>query len=538
VRRIDGSLRYIYTLSKPDSQGKTEHVLYEDQVLHIRGLGFDGIMGYSPIAIARQAVSLGLATEEFGGTFFGNGATPGGVLEHPGIMDDTSYERLKNSWEARHKGLENSSRVAILEEGVKYHQIGIPMDDAQFLETRRFQKEEIAMVFRVPPHMLADLEKATFSNIEQQGLSFIVNSMLPWFVRWEQRVSLSLLLPRERRQYFAQFLVDALQRGDIKTRYDAYAVGRQWGWLSINDVRELENMNPISGGDEYLLPLNMVPLGKEPPPAPAASARSLPCTCGGNHDVEERDLVERRASAINRRHKAIRTHWPLYRDVAARVLRREANDVRNQAKKLMQRSLADFYNWLDDYYAEHSQFTTRQFAPLAKSYGALVASAAQEEIGAPDEGITDDLQRWINSYLASFGTRMAEISKSRIKGALERAQEENLDPVETLDQELSGWDQTRADDTANWESVRFNNGLAVTAFIANNIIKLRWATFGESTCPYCRSLAGKVVGVSDFFLQGGEEFNPDGADRPLTVTGNVRHAPAHDGCDCLTVAAL
>lgn len=240
------------------------------RIFHVRGLGLTGLWGLSPIGLARQAIGLALATEEYGARFFGNGAQPGVVLKHPGQLKDEAYNRLVKSWDASHTGLSNAHRTAILEEGMGIEKIGIPNDDAQFLETRKFQVRDIARLFRIAPHLVGDLEQATFSNIEQQSLEFVTYTMLPWFARWEQEISRSLLLESERADYFAEFLVDGLLRGDLLSRYQAYAIGRQWGWLSADDVREKENENPLPGGvgTTYLSPLNMETLGQ---PAPAAA---------------------------------------------------------------------------------------------------------------------------------------------------------------------------------------------------------------------------------------------------------------------------
>lgn len=231
-----------------------------EQIFHIPGLSFDGVKGLSPIAVAREAIGLALATEEFGSRFFGNGARPGGILEHPGVVKDP--EKLRKSWEEVYKGLQNSHKIAVLEEGMKYHEIGIPPEDAQFLETRKFQLNEICRIFRVPPHLVGDLERATFSNIEHQSIDFVVHTIRPWLVRWEQSIVKALLLPEERKLYFPRFNVDGLLRGDFKTRMEGYAIGRQNGWYSANDIRELEDMNPIpeeAGGDLYLVNGNMLP---------------------------------------------------------------------------------------------------------------------------------------------------------------------------------------------------------------------------------------------------------------------------------------
>jgi len=240
--------------------GGAEEVIYsQEQILHISGLSFNGITGLSPISMARETIGLAQATEEFGSRFFSNGARPGGILQHPGIVKDP--ERLRKSWEEVYKGVQNSHKIAVLEEGMQYKEIGIPPNDAQFLETRKFQLNEICRIFRVPPHLIGDLERATFSNIEHQSIDFVVHTIRPWLVRWEQAIQKALIPEEERAIYFAKFTVDGLLRGDFKTRMDGYAVGRQNGWYSANDVREFEDLNPIPedmGGDLYLVNGNMM----------------------------------------------------------------------------------------------------------------------------------------------------------------------------------------------------------------------------------------------------------------------------------------
>lgn len=235
--------------------------LPQERVLHIPGLGFDGLKGYSPISMAREAIGMSLAAEEFGGRFYANGTHIGGVLQSPNPLSDKAYDRLKQDMENFRGGLSNAHRMKILEEGLTFNRIGIPPNEAQFIETRKFQIEEIARIYRVPLHLIQSLDRATNNNIEHQSLEFVMYTMLPWIKRWEQSINWKLFTPSERKKYFAEFLLDALLRGDIKSRYDAYAVARQNGWLSADDIRELENMNPIEGGggSKYYVPVNMIP---------------------------------------------------------------------------------------------------------------------------------------------------------------------------------------------------------------------------------------------------------------------------------------
>ena len=265
VQRDDrGEIYYVYSRSSDENPTFKEYgdiVLKKDDVLHIPGLGFDGLIGYSPIAMAKNAVGMTLACEEYGASFFANGANPGGVLEHPGVLKDPS--KVRESWNAVYRGTNNAHKIAVLEEGMKYQQIGIPPEEAQFLETRKFQINEIARLYRIPPHMIGDLDKSTFSNIEQQSLEFVKYTLDPWVIRWEQSLQKALLLPGEKGKYFIRLNVDGLLRGDYASRMQGYSIGRQNGWYSANDIREMEDLNPLpdeEGGNLYLINGNMCKL--------------------------------------------------------------------------------------------------------------------------------------------------------------------------------------------------------------------------------------------------------------------------------------
>ena len=262
-RDSSGQLFYSYQMNNSDAPTMKAGtvILKPSDVLHIPGLGFDGLVGYSPIAMAKNAIGLAIATEEYGAKFFANGATPGGLLEYPGTVKDP--DRVRESWNKGFSGSQNAGKVAILEEGMKYTPISIAPEQAQFLETRKFQINEIARIFRVPPHMVGDLEKSSFSNIEQQSLEFVKYTLDPWVVRWEQSLSRALFTPEEKKKYFFKFNVEGLLRGDYQSRMNGYATARQNGWMSANDIRELENLDRIpaeEGGDLYLINGNMLPL--------------------------------------------------------------------------------------------------------------------------------------------------------------------------------------------------------------------------------------------------------------------------------------
>tara|TARA_R110000851_G_scaffold118258_1_gene245559 strand:+ start:1952 stop:3442 length:1491 start_codon:yes stop_codon:yes gene_type:complete len=288
-----------------DSAGVLTYIVDEsvklasDDVFHLAGLGFDGIIGYSPIRLARQCIGLGLGAERFGSSFFGNSARPAGVLSHPNRLSKEAAENLREGWKSAYAGVDNSGKTAILEEGMSWQSLGVSNDDAQYLETRQFQIVEIARWYGVPPHMIGSLDNATFSNIEHQGIEYVTYSLRPWLVRWEQEIRRKLYSDDV---FFSEFQVDGLLRGDTKTRYDGYKVARETGWLSVNEIRALENLNGVDGGDTYIQPMNMDTVGAEP----EAEAEEL----------DERNWIE-----------------PLLEDALFRAKRLQENAERNAIKR-------------------------------------------------------------------------------------------------------------------------------------------------------------------------------------------------------------
>ena len=294
-RDSSGQLYYSYYRGSDEAYRERDNtvILRPADVLHIPGLGFDGLVGYSPIAMAKNAIGMAIACEEYGAKFFANGAAPGGVLEHPGTIKDPA--RVRESWQSTFGGSGNANKIAVLEEGMKYTPIGIAPEQAQFLETRKFQINEIARIFRVPPHMVGDLEKSSFSNIEQQSLEFVKYTLDPWVIRWEQSIQRSLLNKEEKSQYFAKFNLEGLLRGDYQSRMQGYAVGRQNGWMSANDIRELENLDRIpeeEGGDLYLINGNMLPMKNA-----GAFADNINST--GKEDENDEEILEMDESGID-----------------------------------------------------------------------------------------------------------------------------------------------------------------------------------------------------------------------------------------------
>lgn len=324
-------LRYEYS----DENGRM--IPYrQGEIIHERSFGGNGIIGYSPIRQAAEAVGISLAAEEHGARFFSNGASMGGIIEHPGELKDEAFEKLRSSFAANAGGVINAHKPFILEEGMKWHDVPLNHEQAQFLETRKFQVTEIARIFRVPPHMIADLEKATFSNIEHQAIEFVTHTMLPWVVRAEQRFNQTLFLPSEQTELFCEFSLETLLRGDIKSRFEAYQIMRRNGALSANEWRAKENQNPIPGGDTYIIEANMIPLDM------LGQNIARPTT-------EQKRLAE--------------AFLPCVLAGAQRALRKEIKALRALAKR------ADAPAAIVQFYAEHRTYLTEQIGPAFESIG-------------------------------------------------------------------------------------------------------------------------------------------------------------------------
>jgi len=532
----------------------TQVRLAYDAVWRVRGFGIDEYSGYSVIGQAREAIGAALATEEFAATYFANGSRPGGVLKHPGKLSKGAGTNLKSSWEGAHKGLDYAHRVAILEEGMEWQQIGLPPEDSQFLETRQFQVREIARMFRMQPHMIQDLGDATFSNIEHQGIEFVVHTIRPWLVRFEQSIYRDLLSEAERQRHFAEHLVDGLLRGDIKSRYEAYATGRQNGWLSADDIRELENMNPLPDGQGqmYLVPVNMTPADQvgqeEEEPLPAA----LPAQVGEDEPEDDEEREGRAGGQeLSRRHSqarddegpvvevgSARTRWliaqayqRLVADACRRVLNREEADVMRKARKLLaQGDVVGFVSWMRQFYQDHEPFFQECMGPPLTSLAEQAVRDAYAEIGQEGE-LTPDLEGFVQEIVESASQGYAGGQFGQLEALVDEAGGDPDLALELLQTRFDEWAEGTPGKQATWETTRVSNAITKAAWIAGGVVMLTWVTNGEN-CPYCNALEGKTVEINSWFLEEGDEFRPEGTEKAMTFYTNIGHPPAHGGCDC------
>jgi HK97 family phage portal protein len=343
-RRQDGRIEYLYR----EDDGSETAVPAED-VFHLRGPSKDGLVGANVIALARESLGSAMAADQFTARFWSNGARPSGALKTKKVLSPDGRKNLRESIQAMYSGAENAGRVALLEEDMDWVPFAVPPNDAQFLETKAFSVDEICRWFRVPPHKVAKLDRATFSNIEHQAIEYVTDGLGGWMARFEQEANLKLLTPRERGTMYVEHLTDALLRGDLKARYEAYAIGRQWGWLSVNDVRRRENQNAIEQGDQYLAPANMTtPAKLEAAPAPGAKdpATDTGKANGGTADPSS-DTGGARADLSAGAEILARAGAAYLQGAVARVLRIEAD----RARRALKLGLDELQKWADGYYA-------------------------------------------------------------------------------------------------------------------------------------------------------------------------------------------
>ncbi len=367
--------------------------LPQDRMLHIHGLSAEGISGYVLSVLAKEAIGLGMQAEKFGARFFQNDARPGGVLKHPGVLKDTSRDNLRRTWGEMHQGAAAAHKVAILEEGMEWQTMSIPPEEAQFIATRQFQVEDVARWFRMPPHKIGHLLRSTFSNIEHQSLEYVGDTLMPWLVRWEQELKRKLFMPGDS-DYFAEHVIGGLLRADAASRAEYYRVRFNIGSLSPNDIRELENENPVEGGDTYYIPVNMMALG-EPPPAPKqgkAQGAGPPRGFG----------------AIAEQHRAV------FMDAAERIVRKETKAL----SRAMKKDNGEYKAWLANFVDSEEAGLVTQMLPIGVTCGRLLSNSS--DIVRRDDRILAAIREAIRQHLNELSVVSPEDLPTWATGACER----------------------------------------------------------------------------------------------------------------------
>ena len=491
VRTSDGLIEY-------HVEGRT---LLPTEVMHVKGLSYDGLLGLSPIAYARAAMGLAGAAEKFGSLFFGNGTNLGGFITMPGKMSDETFNRLKTQFRENFTGLKNAHGVPILEEGGTYTKLGIAPEDAQFLETRKFQRSEIAAIYRVPPHMIGDLEHATFSNIEHQSIEYLQRTLTPWLVRIEQAMRTSLLLPEERNEYLIEHDTANFLRGDTLSRMQAYQAAVQAGIMTRNECRIRDNLTPLPGGDELLQPLNMQPAGAQ-------------------SDPDKRDLFpswdfrfgsERRASGTDKTAalKAMgvtEEQYEALREAFSEWLRAQAADVLRIARRILgerdDSARERLLEALNDYYTDLAKHVPDQLRDAIRPIAEDAFAQVREQVGGEISGLDAG---WIEGYMSRYCEQMGKRQANANRRSVERIVRRGGDVLGNLEKKLASWPTATAEQRAMTEAA-FARSEAFVAAARKAGYNSVWKS-NPACCAACRELDGQVL------------------------HGNFR-PPLHAGCSC------
>ena len=518
VSRSGGQLRYTYMVNGRE----VSHT--RDKIFHVPGLGYNGMVGMSMISVAREAIGLGVAAEQFGSKYFGEGTHPSGVLEMDRTLGD-NRESFAKSIKEGYAGLGKSHKIMILENGMKYKPMTVPLNDAQFMETRAFQKTEICGMYHVPVHKIGvHGQNSNYNNLEQENASYVDSCLMHWLVRWESAISQQLLTKEERMSgLFFEFQVQGLLRGDSAARADYYNKLFQVGAMSPNKILSLENQNPIPGGDQHFVMLNMVPLDMAREMAEPVKPEEKP----DEEDVkkQEIDASTRFFKPVNEnrsiqiRDRIARQYEPLIRDAAQAVITKETKAIQYNIGKN-----ASIKEFLKDFYRTFPEYVNQKMSPVLRSYMLSIIDAANTELSLPEEDFDTEIKDYIDSYVR----RHVESSQGQLTALAE-------EEPDVIDQRANEWYETRADKITMEEKTRASGAAySFVAFAAG--LSLIWRIRGPETCPYCTELNGKRVVRGQGFVTAGDELDPKGGTGPMKFYGLKQHPPIHQGCDCYVSA--
>jgi HK97 family phage portal protein len=520
-RKPNGNIAY--KISLPNG-GDVE--LPDWKVLHLFGISKDGLTGMSPLQLAKEMFGLGIALEQHAAYFFGNGARPGGFIETQHSLSDKARERLKQDFEKLHQGLSNSHRIALLEEGMSYKQLQLPNDQMQFIESRKFSVEEIARFFNVPPHMIQSLDRATFSNIEHQAIQYVVHSIRPWLVNFEQELRRSLFTEVEKKKYFAEFNVEGLLRGDSQSRSEYYNKMFQIGAYTINDIRELENMNTIGEeGNIHYVPLNMVPTNQ-------LSELNKESVQTDKRNLEKRYIEQRKIQAVELRNRTINSYKRLIEDVFRKIMRREEADIIRQLRKSNDMEL--FSLWLSDFYRDHEEYMNKQLLPVLNTLGEAIFAQVLLEVATEME-ITPEFNTFVIGYLGLMIYRHVGTSINRIRTTLDAAIKEGNDVVDAIQNEFDSWQEKRIEGIVSEETTRFSNAITRFTYGMAGVKRVQWVA-DDDPCPFCQYLDGQIVDINSNFVEKDQELEVNGV--KFKSSRSISHGPLHSGCECKIEAVL
>lgn len=493
-----------------------EQTLPSDEVFHLRIFPLDIIQGTPPTNYIGESVGLTMAADQHSAAFFGNGAMPGGIITCPGRMDTEDKNIIRNAWTKMFKG-KNTGGVAVIDMGREYEPISTNPENSQLIEARKFQLTEQARILGVTPDSIGDYEKATFSNIEQQAISYVMHSAQPLAVRWEQTVARDLLTKSERGRFYAKLNLTSLLRADSETRYKVYQMAILNSILNPNEVRAFEDWNPYEGGDTYYQQANLMAVGDEPRPVPGMPQGRQ----GVTHDIETRANAK------------LRDRWrKVIHKEAERLVKRIADDIGKAAKKHI-RSVAGFDRFIAKYFGKDVPKLVRDALSVAlRGYGEAVAAGI---------GPTPNLGNFLDSYIDTLGVRQA----AKLRRAIDKtALGDTAKYLSNVEGELDDWvtgagkNRAMADRITNDEQKRVATGATRAAYLEEGVTEVKWVTSGDN-CPLCDEMDGRIVGIEKNFLSEGENVKgsvttKDGKENFITLktSSDVSGPPLHEGCDC------
>jgi HK97 family phage portal protein len=555
AKRLNGALYFEY------QENGAKKLFPADQILHIKGFNDGGILGFALNQLSRTTLAKGVAMDRFGARVFKNGMTGGAVIEAEQpfkFPNDDEKKRFYDKIQESMSGQDNWHRVIGLPYGMKMKNLGVSPKDAQLIEGLTFQVQDISRLTGVPPSLLMELSRSTFTNTEQQMLQFIQLCLGPWIVNIEQRYKKSLLLSMdERKKYVIKFLVDALLRTDLKTQNDALRVAVGQPWMSVNEARDLKELQPLEGEqyNEVALPLNMASPGGDPgltpeAPAPATQtpAQDGDADTGQRKTRDAKATVEQRASklsAVKARVGLRDVFRPLLEDAYGRQMRAEIREVTKLVDKHLgtegraTRDASSLGASLEKYYNNNPAYAAaleKILGPVMRSYANAVKRAVEGELGGP----VPDLGDFIDNYTKGFTARQAESHLGQLL-ALVRDSE---DPYASVNERLKEWGigrsggagKTAAEKLAGREAIQWGDAVARESMRRAGVTQLVWIANGTA-CPICQELDGSVVGIEDGFVEASDEIDPaDDEVSPLKVYSKVLHPPLHNGCECMLAA--
>ncbi len=492
--------------------------LSADRVLHVPGLGFDGLRGYNVVRIHRDSLGLTIAANEYGAQFFNNSARPSGYLEHPGNPEAPERAQIRDEWNQMHQGLTNAQRTAVLWGGMKWQQMSIPPEDAQYLETRQMQIEEVARILNINPILLQHHEKVTTwgTGVGQFLIAYSKFTITPWLDREEDILDWDMFTEEERGRFYTKYNVGGLLRGDMKEQAEILEIERRNGILSANDWLELKDENPLSGpeGDARFVPLNWIPLdqavneqGQDPPDPPDEKSRPA-------------KVREKRSLAMRRRLRD--AHLRSFEDGARRYVKRDVDALSRALKKAFEGGsdpVKSLERWIEDFYPGQQQYIYRTMLPLVSALASVIAANAAEEVAAEPE----DVDKFAADYTENLARREAGSSRGQLLALIAEMPEEELqDAITTRTDE---WNEKRPGKVAADEIVRVAAGAARWMWTMAGMTYLVWRA-GPNACPICKEMDGRRIGIKDYFLMPGESVGD------LTAEVNVGGPPLHGGCEC------